>query len=441
LEDTSISMEESVLEGGYGNSRILSNGTLNALDQSSFNLVHKHFVDEFAAANSVDAKIYTPISFRSKALQAYLDEFQTIHQQYLTGRSSQVQEMFMLYQSARAFQIYNEKILNLPYTEFRAKFYFPNIVYLLVRFFPNARKFIQTTIQKVYRNIQTKNSSIINLYENSIYLDKEVIKSDVLYNFLGNMIKRMNPLDVKNIPGFYYKAVSNIFFYYFKSEQKIKSSWSSFWELEGSLSSIAQVPTRDVIYRDVLTHLQIDEYREFSPTLRQVHYNYAVFKNVIMNNEFQNVYFTSFDSNETGKNELRDNQYKILSLYSDITDREENDEEQTLEEIKKLPTIYKLLKSVHIVSKTKTVTNQKVSTDVLRVAVLEELLSPFKNLISASYIKPILENIARNFANSILSGEYINIMTLAPIAIEQATFITQVRKFIQICIYGKPKRI
>ena len=401
----------------------------------TYRLIYIHFNEEFKNYMKIDSKIYTPVAFRSRIFQSYLDDFRNLHSSVLLNRSTIIQELFILHQTAKTLQKFNDEVLKLSYNEFRTKFYFPNIVYLLIRFLPAARGFLQKTIRTVYASIQRKSSGIINLHENAIYLDKDVIKSDILYSFLGNIIKKINPFDVRNIWAFYRKVFLNIFYYYFKSEQKIHSSWASFWNLDETISTTSQVPTREVIYRDVLVNLQILNYQKNSPTLSQIHYNYNVFKNVIINNEFQNIYFTSVE-NENQHLINHDNQYKILSFYQDVlevSDTEENVDD-LLRQIKKLPTIYRLLKAVHIVSKRKTIYFPHINTGILKSAILEELKYPFRNLISDEHIHVILDTIAGNFADSILSGEYINLLTLTPIKIEQATFITQVQKFIRIVL-------
>ena len=53
---------------------------------------------------------------------------------------------------------------------------------------------------------------------------------------------------------------------------------------------------------------------------------------------------------------------------------------------------------------------------------------------SDSSIYPILNKIADNFIESIMSGEYISLLTLSPIKIDHASFIIQIRKFIKLCL-------
>lgn len=435
MEATSLAIEcydEDVIDENFSSD--------NSYDPSldiTYRLIYLHFDDQFKKVLGINSKIYTPVAFRSKVFQSYIEDFKKMHIDILSGRSSIVQELYILHQTARTLQKYNDDILKLNYSQFRSQFYFPNIVYLLIRFLPNARTFLQKTIRTVYQEIKNKNSGIINLYENSIYTDCDVIKSDILYDFLGNVVKKINPFQINNIWKFYKKVFLNHFWYYFKSEQKIKSSWIDVWNVDSVLSSVNQIPTRETIYRDVLTNLQIEQYRCNSPTMKQIHYNYNIFKNVIINNEFQSVYFTAIEKNHIDFFDKQNEQYKLLSFYRHmiIDDSITNEnEKEFLNEIKKLPIIYKLLKSVHLVSKKKQST-YNIKPEILKIAIIEELVHPFRNMMrSDSSIYPILNKIADNFIESIMSGEYISLLTLSPIKIDHASFIIQIRKFIKLCL-------
>ncbi len=406
------------------------NLTYNSSMDITYKLIFMHFDKEFKTIMSIDSNIYTPVALKTRIVQQYLNDFINLHAPILVNRSAIVKELFILHQTAKTLHKYNDEILHLSYNEFRAKFYFPNILFLLIRFLPAAKKFIQQNIKSVYSSIKNKSSGIISLHENSIHLDKDVIKSDILYNFLGNTIKKFNPFNIHNIWAFYKKAFLKIFHYYFKSEQKIHSSWLSFWTLDEVLSDIAQVPTREIIYRDVLTNLQIGKYLTSSPTMDQIYFNYNVFKNVILNNEFQSVYFSVLSSGE--KQNIPNNKYKLLKLHKEIN----IEDNINIEEIKKLPAIYRLLKSVRITTKHKPIFHH-INTSMLASAVLDELMYPFKNLISDTHIYNLLDNISKNFANSVLNGEYINILTLQSIKFDQISFISQMQKFIRLCLLTK----
>ena len=127
---------------------------------------------------------------------------------------------------------------------------------------------------------------------------------------------------------------------------------------------------------------------------------------------------------------ITNNEYKLLKIYDDDIMNE-----QIIEKIRKLPTIFKLLKCVHIVNpKGKPHNEMVIKPELLKFAVRDELIHPFRNFFNENYLLPILEKVAENFVNSLLMGDYINLITLAPIKINQISFVEQVRKFVRICL-------
>jgi hypothetical protein len=127
---------------------------------------------------------------------------------------------------------------------------------------------------------------------------------------------------------------------------------------------------------------------------------------------------------------LDDSQYKVLSLYDKIMS-----DEEFVNELRKLPVIYKLLKSVHLITATTKSKLRSVRREIVVSAVADELAVPFKNLINSdTSIRGVLLNIADNFVHSILCGEYISLQTLAPINMDTLSFVQQLRKFIKLCV-------
>jgi hypothetical protein len=248
----------------------------------------------------------------------------------------------------------------------------------------------------------------------------------VLYEFLGNGLKKFNPLEIDNITAFYKSTFRSIFNYYFRKEKRINTIYDSVWDIEQTLENMISMPVRLGIYRDVLYDLQTRKFYEKSPTMTQLSYNYKVFKNVIIGNEFQNVYFSTYRESFI----LNNNEYKLMKFYND--DIEENG---TLEKIKRLPTIYKLLKCVHIINPNSRPYNEMlIKPRAVKIAVMEELVYPFRNMFNETYIHSILDKVADNFTAAILSGEYINLFSLSTMKIDQITFIQQLKKFINICL-------
>ena len=408
------------------------NENFDPLFEATYLIFKDCFSDQFQNAIKIDKKLFSPVTFKTKTFQNYIEKFNQHHQDSLSSRSTVVREMYLLYQTARCMYRYNEEELHLSYVQFRSHFYFPNIIFLLVRYLHETRSFLQKTIKAAYFLIQKKNERLIYLFENSIYTDVDVIRTDVLYTFLGNSLKKLNPFDVKNITAFYRQVFLNHFFYYFRCEQKIHSKVIEEISTDSIVEEEKFVPTREGLYKDVLTNLQVESYKEISPTMRQLHYNYNIFKNVIINNEFQSLYLSSTRSMDEKSLycNLDNSQYKVLSLYDKIMS-----DEEFVNELRKLPIIYKLLKSVHLITKNVRSKLKSVRREVIVSAVADELAIPFKNLINSdTSIRTVLLKIADNFVHSILVGEYISLQTLAPIKIDTLSFVQQLKKFIKLCV-------
>ena len=212
-------------------------------------------------------------------------------------------------------------------------------------------------------------------------------------------------------------------------KQDTSKVYSSFWSFNNILNT-SNSSTRLSLYKEVLYNLQVDKYYKSSPIYVQLGLNYRVFKNVIINNEFQDVYMAACTRSRRSIFRLDNNEFKLIKIY-------DNDliNEQTLEKIKKLPTILKLLKCVHIANpKAKPYNDMLIKPELVKSVILDELTYPFKNVFSDGYLQPVLSRISDNFINLILSGEYINLMTLTSVRIDQISFVEQLKKFVRICL-------
>ena len=211
-------------------------------------------------------------------------------------------------------------------------------------------------------------------------------------------------------------------------KQDTSTVYSNFWGIENVLST-SNSSTRLNLYKEVLYNLQVDKYYKTSPIYVQLGMNYRIFKNVIINNEFQDAYMAICNQSRSIFR-LHNNEFKLIKVYdNDIIN------EQTLDKIRKLPTIFRLLKCVHIANpKAKPYNDMLIKPELVKSVILDELSSPFKNVFSDGYLQPVLARISNNFVNLILTGEYINLMSLTTVRIDQLSFVEQLKKFVKICV-------
>lgn len=367
---------------------------------------------------------------RQSSIKKYLQEFKVLNSSRLINKIDTLAQLYCVHMFSKSLVKYHEIVWEGSYkTVFRGRILFPNVIYLLVRFLPIAHEFCKKTIKHMYEEMTRRYSTVVNKYVNNLYYDADVIKSDVLYYFLGNASIKFNPVKVHSHFNFYRTIFKNIFYFKFKSEHHLKSKIADFGNIENGLDSFIFIPVRYNIYKDVLYSLQTKKYINYSPTLSQLYYNYSIFKNIIINNEFQNIYFSKRET--AGITSILP-EYKLMKVFKEDIN---NDNLKLMSEIKKLPIIYKLLKSVHIIDSMHLSYDSKViRPDIIRLTVYDELKSIFKNVFADDTYTELLNNISINFTNSILSGEYINLINYNTIKINQVSFIQQVRKFIRLCI-------
>lgn len=389
----------------------------------AYRLLHRHVYDALNRASKSET-----IIIDSKVIDFYWEDLKRHYFLQLNMRSSTVRGLFLLYIITNALYAYNENVLKMSNIQFRSRILFPYLIYILQQYLPDTRKFLQATIRHVYDRIQRKSRSVVNVYVNSFYLDQDVIKHNVLLEFLGNGLKKFNPLAVGKIDSFYRGMFSNIFHFYFMKKQDTGKIYTDFWHVENVLLTSGS-STRLNLYRDVLYNLQVDNYYKTSPIYIQLGMNFRIFRNIITDNEFQDVYIAAKNSNRIGFKTIN-SEYKLINIYNaDLIN------DHIIDKIRKLPTIFKLLKCVHIANpKAKPYNSMLIKPELVKSVVYDELSYPFKNVFSDGYLQPILSRISDNFVNLVLSGEYINLMTLTSVRIDQISFVEQLKKFVRICV-------
>jgi hypothetical protein len=348
------------------------------------------------------------------------------------------QELFLLHQICKSLYYFNNNYLNYSHKTFRTRVLFPNLVYILIRHFNIAHNFLRKTIRSVFSELKKHSYGLIQKHINSYYLDEEIIKIDILYEFLGNALKKFDPTVIRNLNNFYRQVFRNILSYYLRKEHKIDATYSDLLSIDIASTRLMGSPARLKIYRNVLYKLQVKKFCLSSFISHQLNYNFDIFRNVVISNEFQNLFLSGSASISS------DSKYKLIKTFSGLSPQKINNKHNNfnniIKELKKLPVIYKLLKCVHIMNPKVRPYNEKLfKPKLVKLAVFEELMSPFKNNFADKNMMEILDRISMNFTNSILTGEYINLFTLTTVKINQFSFISQTRKFVRLCLKNIPE--
>jgi hypothetical protein len=395
----------------------------------SYHLFLKNFSDNLDAFKKNQIKVAKISKFKN-----YLKEFDETFGLIFIDRTQIVKELYVLHQTAKSIERYYKDNLNISYQHFRAKLYFPNIIYLLVRLLPAARKFLQNMIRKVYGEFNSRSRGLINVHINSFNIDQDVIKTDILYEFLGNGLKKFDPLTINNILAFYKSCFRSVFYFYLRKKKDLSNQEIVAFQyyndtLEDNYNKTNS--NRMSIYRDVLYEIYTEKIYRKVPLLSQLGYNFQIFKNVIITNEFQSIYQNMKQENSF----IDNNEFKLVDFFDDDIFLKNP---EVIIQLRKLPLIYKLLKCVHIYSpNTIPYNHYLIKSEVVRDLIIEELLAIFKGIYLSDYIKDVISQIADNFIKNILSGEYINLITFTTIKIKHLSFLEQLRKFIRLCLETK----
>jgi hypothetical protein len=405
----------------------INDGELLSTDNIDYTITYQILLnvlgEDLAAIKFNETRI-----FRLKKIKECLLILENTFKLKLCNRSDIVKQLFLLHQTARALEKHNEEVLQISYQKFRAAIYFPNLIYMLIRLLPDARKFVQYLIRKVYQEFNNKSNGLVNIHINSLYIDQDVIKSSVLYDFVGNGLKKFNPLDVGNIRSFYRCCFRSLFQYYFRRRKNLEEQELIDFGFDTNYLQGKKVSNRVSIYKDVLFQLHLERTQKKHTVLSQLSYNYQIFKNIIVTNEFQSIY-----QNVKGVVLQSQNQeYQLIDFFDD--DMFLKDPE-LFEKLRRLPLIYKLLRCAHIQNTGVIPYNDfLIKPPTVMFVIKEELISPFKNIFVDSYVNDILDQIAKNFVKNILSGEYINLITFSTVKINHISFIDQLRKFVKLCL-------
>lgn len=360
----------------------------------------------------------------SKLVTALKDSYYNIIKDYDEIR----QELFLLHKICIGLYEFNKKHINYSYSKYRSIILFPNLIYLLVKYFHKTQVFLRKSIQKVHSEYSRHYYSIIQRYTNSYYIDDQVIQNDILCQFLGNALVKFNPLEIDKLTIFYHQIFRSSYFYYFRAKENFNIDYYDSNDIKFKPIQLNNVPTKLKLYKEILYDLQIKKMIENNPIMIQLNYNYNIFKNIVINNEFQNLYYSITDNIFAAESNI---QFNLLNIYN-IQLSENN---QFLKKLQKLPIIFKLLKCIHIYSKRTAAYNSLIiQPPMVKTLVLEELMITFKQLFSEQYIHEILENIAQKFVDNILCGEYINPLTFNTFQIQDYSFANQLCQFIRLII-------
>lgn len=356
----------------------------------------------------------------NKSLEPFFKKIFTASCPKILKHGNNIQQMYMLHMFSVLLFRYNVRKLNLPEEEFISNIFIPNIMAACAKHLINGRRLIHRLIRDAYSVIEQKSQDIITFYTELHNVESAEIKNDIIYLFLRNILIQIDPLELNNVEQLYSTVIHRMYFFYLKARTagNIEQSYDQSLIFENTGDYPSQ---RYHIYEEALYLAQIQMMCKNSTAMHQISKQYDKLKSIVIPNEVQKLYLFSLNKGfyVTDKHKLA-----VMKMHTDT---------RQMEYLKNnLPTIYRILRSIHVVTDTKTHLDSEVQK--IKEVIYTTLHNRFKFVLSDDIIVPVLKKITDNLVMSLTTGEFIDMLTLTSISVTGDKFIQQLQKFLELIL-------
>jgi len=339
----------------------------------------------------------------------------------LKGRL-ELQQMYELHLTSILFKRFNDRKLNLQTDEFEETIYFPNLLNICAKYLINARRFIHRTIKSSFKDFKEKSNELVTLYLELYNIDEQYILNDVNYLFLGNVLPKYDPIKLPDVNSMYLNTIQQMFNFYLKS----KISRKDYSKLDSvQMYDYEHVNTsseRYCLYEEALYLAELYRVCKNSNVSSQIDLQLNKFKNAIITHELQkllvfNVQTDLYSHRISNVNLLQEfytNAYDLTRFKT-----------QT-------PLIYRLLRSIHV----KNAKSSFAESDIVYIKphIQSTLNTIFSKHLGEESVKSITPKLTDNLVTKILTGEYIDMMTMTVVNIPIVKFTDQLKLFLTIIL-------
>ena len=355
--------------------------------------------------------------FTTEQIQVLINTFYKFEPNITT--EPYTQQFHVLYLIGHTLHKYNNENLNMETTDFYDKFYYPNMVSILSSHMKDAKKVLNKIIKEIFDEVKERCYDVVEFYLVFFNCDSSVIKNDILNIFLNTVFLDNDPNDMDNIRKYYESNFRFLFYAYLKN----KTAGLLTFDIELREDHMLSMSTRYKIYEDGIRITQIYELCNKPNTHQRILQNYNDLKSDIITNELQKFYLYT-----TNKTTTTDNKMSLLSTF-------DND---GLDNIKTdLQLIYNLLRSLHIRSKESLLDDN--FKQLIYKSMYDVLYIEFSRHLAKEVAINLANNIARKITISLTNGQYIDPLTLDPVAIDDDKFITQLKTFLELLVKNVSK--
>jgi len=356
----------------------------------------------------------------NKSLIPFFERVFTASCPRILKKISSEQQIYLLHIFGITLCRYNERKLNIENDKFIQNIFIPNLMTACAKSLINARRLIQKLIRKSYIIIENKSKDIIDFYVELHNQDINIVKHDIIYLFLRNIIIKFDPLSIDDIESFYQSIIQRMFFFYLKAKTSGDMD-DDINYLYNDDRNVDIISSRCRIYEEALYLCQIQKMCNESTSAEQISKQYDRMKGIVISNEIQKLYLYSYSKQKYGEQQ---NKTVMIKTY------------ESLEELEtfryKVPIIYRLLRSIHVISETPTFSQSDIER--IKNIIYIILYDKFKDVFADSIVMPIIKKISNNMVASLVEGEFIDMLTLTKIDISGTKFVQQLQIFLEIML-------
>lgn len=360
--------------------------------------------------NADKTGLYKVISYNN--IKEFLDKLFILSCPRILNYNVQMQQIYLLHLSSTLFSKLSDN-LYIDKDLYIEQIYLPNILIIASKFLGEARKLINKLVKTIYLEIEDKSKEIISFYAELYNADSNIIKTDIVYIFLREVLPQFDPLEIVDLEEFFSNIFRKLFFFYLKQRT---SSFLNGKDLDYRIIQDVNPPSeRYRIYTEALALTQMQITCQSSTAAFRISKQYDRMKEQIIPNELQKLYFLAVKKEQL----TNDNKTLLFNIDSEL--------DKNIEQ--KFPLIYKLLRSIHISSEVKFLCDNEI--ELLRSSIYTVIENKFKHILNDDILKPILHKITGNLVLSLTNGEYLDMVTLQPVSISSPNFIKQLQTFLE----------
>jgi hypothetical protein len=380
------------------------------INNIGFNI--QHLLQLQAQYSSIGSKIVA-----DNSMEIFFNKLFTASCPKVLKYSATIQQLYQLHIFSILLCRYNDQELHFDNDEFIQNVYMPNIMGACAKHLISARRFIQRLVRISYNELYSKCRDIVDIYYDRYRTDSDSFKNEVIYLFLRNILLQFDPLEIKDPDKFYSTIMYRIFFFFLKS----KTTGLINNNIDRSIIQLNIPSERYRIYEEALYLSQIRNMCNKSEAMDQISKKYETMKQIIIPNEIQKLFLMSLNKGHviTPKNKIA--LMKTFDQFDNIAHLRS-----------KAPSIYRLLRSIHILSDKSSLIVSDI--DLIHNRVYSTLYAKFDGVLNKDIIKPVLTNITDNLVSSLTIGEYIDMLTLTTVKITGNKFIEQLEIYLNIVL-------